>query len=125
VTARKSCGPAQAVADALDRLIGEVESDPRASFATLVKAAGLQPAQDFIGASLRNLDFRDEDLRGFDFSGADLTGANCRRANLAGVRFDGAILTGAIGLFDFRKIEPWDPRAADLDPFLHFVLCIQ
>jgi formylglycine-generating enzyme required for sulfatase activity len=98
VTARKPSVPAQAVADALDHIIREAERDQRPSFATLVKAAGLDPAQDFIGESLRGIDLRDEDLSGFDFSGADLTAADFRRANLAGVRFDGAIRTGAIGL---------------------------
>jgi uncharacterized protein YjbI with pentapeptide repeats len=86
------------VAEILDRLIGEAERDERASFAGLARAAGLDPARDFIGAFLASLDFRDEDLRGFNFSDADLTGADFRRANLAGVRFEGAILTGAIGL---------------------------
>jgi phage repressor protein C with HTH and peptisase S24 domain len=90
--------PPSVIAETLDRLVDEAERDDRASFATLVRAAGLDPARDFIGAFLADLDFRDEDLRGFDFSGADLTGADFRRANLAGVRFEGATLTGAIGL---------------------------
>jgi formylglycine-generating enzyme required for sulfatase activity len=98
VTSEKPFNPAHAVAEALDRIVDEAERNERASFAALVKAAGLDPAQDFIGAFLRDLDFRDEDLRGFDFSQADLTGADFRRANLSGVRFDGAILTGVIGL---------------------------
>jgi len=90
--------PAQAVAETLDRLVLEAARDECASFAALVRAAGLDPGNDFVGASLRDLDFRDEDLRGFDFSYADLTGTDFRRANLAGVRFDGAFITGAIGL---------------------------
>jgi hypothetical protein len=98
VTAEKVRTSAQAIAETLDRLIDESERDKRGSFAALVRAAGLDPARDFIGAFLADLDFRDEDLRGFDFSGADLTGADFRRANIAGVRFEGAILTGAIGL---------------------------
>ncbi len=88
----------EVIAETLDRLIDETERDKRGSFAALVRAAGLDPARDFIGAFLADLDFRDEDLRGFDFSRADLTGADFRRANIAGVRFEGAILTGAIGL---------------------------
>jgi transcription antitermination factor NusG len=59
---------------------------------------------DFVGASLRDLNFRDEDLRGFDFSSADLTGANFRGAKVTGVRFAGADLTGAIG---YGKIVQW------------------
>src|SRR6266436_5360565 len=95
---QKPDGWVESLGDTLDRLIDEAERDERASFASLVKAAGLNPARDFIGACLADLDFRDEDLRGFDFSHADLTGADFRRANVAGVRFNGAILTGAIGL---------------------------
>lgn len=72
------------------------------SFREMANAAGLDPGQDFVGASLHDLDFRDEDLRGFDFSGADLTGADFRRANIGGVSFDGADLTGAIGLIGAR-----------------------
>jgi pentapeptide repeat protein len=90
--------PARAIVETLDRLIDEGERHERASFAALVRVAGLDPAHDFIDAFLVDLDFRDEDLRGFDFSGADLSGADFRRANVAGVRFEGAILTGAIGL---------------------------
>jgi hypothetical protein len=98
LTADKTNIIARKVAETLDRLVAETELDESISFASLVKDAGLDPARDFVGASLADIDFRDEDLRGFDFSGADLTGADFRRANLAGVRFDGAILTGAIGL---------------------------
>lgn len=94
----KSTTVAQIITATLDRLIEETERDGSTSFAALVRKADLDPARDFIGASLVDIDFRDEDLRGFDFSGADLTGADFRRANIAGVRFDRAILTGAIGL---------------------------
>jgi hypothetical protein len=86
------------IAATLDRLIEQTENDEFVSFAALVRKAGLDPARDFVGASLVDIDFRGEDLRGFDFSGANLTGSDFRRANLAGVRFDEAILTGAIGL---------------------------
>ncbi|WP_198172726.1 pentapeptide repeat-containing protein [Bradyrhizobium sp. AT1] len=82
----------------LDKLIVLAESDAMASFVTLARAAGLDPARDFVGASLRDMDFRGEDLRGCNFSRADLTGSDFRRANLTGVRFDDAVLTGAIGL---------------------------
>jgi pentapeptide repeat protein len=98
VTSQKTDPSGRPIAETLDRLIVEAERNEDASFAALARAAGLDPARDFIGASLADLDFRDEDLRGFDFSGADLTGADFRRANITGVRFEGAILTGAIGL---------------------------
>src|SRR3954465_16037176 len=87
-----------ALSRSLVRLVHEAAGKERPSFADLVRAAGLDPATDFIGATLRDLDFRDDDLRGFKFSGADLTGAVCRRAILGGVRFERAILVGAIGL---------------------------
>jgi hypothetical protein len=98
LSTEKTSTVAITVAATLDQLIEQTEYDEFVSFAALVRKAGLDPARDFVGASLVDIDFRGEDLRGFDFSGADLTGADFRRANLAGVRFDGAILTGAIGL---------------------------
>jgi hypothetical protein len=48
--------------------------------------------------TLRDLDFRDEDLTGFDFSEADLSGSDFRRAKVAVACFEDADLTGAIGL---------------------------
>jgi hypothetical protein len=98
LSTEKTSTVALIIAATLDRLIEETEHDELVSFPALVRKAGLDPARDFVGASLVDIDFRGEDLRGFDFSGADLTGADFRHANLAGVRFDGAILTGAIGL---------------------------
>src|SRR5262249_17164103 len=86
------------LANILDRLLEQQTRTGSPSFRDLAKAAGLDPASDFVGASLRDMDFRDEDLRGFDFSNADLTGADFRRANLRGGRFTGALLHGAIGL---------------------------
>jgi uncharacterized protein YjbI with pentapeptide repeats len=113
------------IAATLDRLIEETEHDESVSFAALVRKAGLNPARDFIGAFLADIDFRDEDLRGFDFSGADLTGADFRRANIAGVRFDGAILKGALGLptgepgshsEEYRNVQRARPSGRRLSP---------
>ena len=82
----------------LDRLV-EAGAEPRpASFRDLAIAAGLNPATDFIGSFLHNIDLRKEDLRDFNFSAADLTGADLRGADLTGVKFDNAILDGAIGI---------------------------
>jgi hypothetical protein len=106
LTAEKTNAVARTIAETLDRLVAETERDEHVSFATLVREAGLDPAHDFVGAFLADLDFRDEDLRGFDFSGADLTGADFRRANLKGVRFEGAILTAAIGLRELKAASP-------------------
>jgi|SRR6516162_788540 uncharacterized protein YjbI with pentapeptide repeats len=95
---KKADTPAREIAQTLDRLVVEAERSERVSFVALVRAAGLDPKSDFVGAFLADLDFRDEDLRDFNFSGADLTGADFRRANVVGVHFEDAILTGAIGL---------------------------
>jgi hypothetical protein len=89
---------AELIAQTLDNVIVEAKRDEDATFAALVIAAGLDPAHDFVGASLVNLDLRGEDLRGFNFSGADLTGTDFRGANLEGLSLDDAILVGAIGL---------------------------
>src|SRR5262245_13013572 len=86
------------LSDVLDRMIENAEKRKTPSFRSLVKAADLDPARDFVGASLRNMDFRDEDLRGFDFSNADLSGSDFRRAEVSRVNFENAILVGAIGL---------------------------
>jgi formylglycine-generating enzyme required for sulfatase activity len=93
------------IAEALEKLIDMASDDRPPPFRDLVKAAGLDPERDFVGASLRDLDFRDEDLRGFDFSEADLTGADFRRANVTGVSFSGADLTGTIGLIGARNFD--------------------
>jgi hypothetical protein len=87
-----------ALHNALPTLVDLARGDRRPSFRDLAIAAGLDPGRDFIGASLRDLDFRDEDLTGFDFSEADLSGSDFRRAKVAGVGLAGADLTGAIGL---------------------------
>jgi hypothetical protein len=104
-----------AIIEVLDKLVDMAIDNKQPSFRDLVRAAGLDPGYDFIGASLRDLDFRDEDLRGFDFSEADLTGADFRRANIVGVRFDGADLTGAIGLLS--GWETWHETKTDINEF--------
>jgi uncharacterized protein YjbI with pentapeptide repeats len=91
-------GAPNSIDEALETLVEMASDGKQPSFCELVKAAGLDPSRDFVGASLRDIDFRDEDLRGFDFSHADLSGVDFRRANIAGVSFAGTDLTGAIGL---------------------------
>jgi uncharacterized protein YjbI with pentapeptide repeats len=90
--------PWPSLAEVLDRLVEEATGEKSASFASLAKAAGLDPACDFVRASLREIDLRGEDLRGFDFSLADLTGADFRGANMDGVSIILATTTGALGL---------------------------
>lgn len=46
------------------------------SFVELAKLAKLDPATDFVGANLRNVDFGTDDISGSNFCGADLTGAD-------------------------------------------------
>jgi dTDP-4-dehydrorhamnose 3,5-epimerase-like enzyme len=92
--------PHSSLAEILDGLLELGAKETTASFRKLAEAARLDPARDFIGASLQNIDLRDEDLRGFNFSDADLTGADFRRANVDEVRFEGANLSGVIGLRD-------------------------
>jgi Pentapeptide repeats (8 copies) len=96
--------PSRPLANILDRLLEPAMRKKAPSFYELAIAAGLDPACDFVAASLRDIDFRDEDLRGFDFSKADLTGADVRRAKVEGVRFEEAMLNGAIGLAD-RSVQ--------------------
>jgi formylglycine-generating enzyme required for sulfatase activity len=98
---RPSNGP-DSIGEVLDKLIEMASDGKKPSFREMTSAAGLDPGTDFVGASLRDLDFRDEDLRAFDFSGADLTGVDFRRANIGSVSFEGADLTGTIGLIGAR-----------------------
>jgi pentapeptide repeat protein len=95
------------LANILDRLLEHAIRRESPSFRDLAKAAALDPALDFVGASLCDLDFRKEDLRGFDFSNADLSGADFRGANVEGVCFQGAKLDGAIGLPDKIGTMAW------------------
>jgi uncharacterized protein YjbI with pentapeptide repeats len=116
--------PFPPLANILDRLLEQATRNVSPSFRDLAKAAALDPASDFVGASLRDIDFRDEDLRGFDFSNADLTGADFRRANVKGVRFAGATLHSAIGLTaDGEKLAVVcsNARAGEHDDFHHTV----
>lgn len=91
------------LSDLLQRLVDLALDDDTISFRQLTIAAGLDPSQDFVGADLRALDFRDEDLEGFNFGLADLEGADLRRAKVEGVNFDGANLMGVIGLPSMRS----------------------
>ena len=90
------------IAEVLDKLIEMAREPTPPSFRDLVIAAGLDPERDLVGASLRELDFRNEDLQGFDFSETDLTGADFRRAKLDRAVFRDAELTGVIGLIGAR-----------------------
>src|SRR3954447_14705347 len=101
----------------LDSVVERATGDKPASFADLAAAAGLDPASDFVGASLVDVDFRDEDLRGFNFAKADLTGADFRRAKVEGVSFDGAVLTAVIGL-----LAPDPPSDFDLEEVKRMIL---
>jgi hypothetical protein len=94
----------QKLSTTLDNLLDEA-TNKNSSFRDMARAAGLDPSYDFIGARLRNMDFRDEDLRGFNFSRADLTGSDFRRANVESATFHGANLKGTIGLPEI----PTDP----------------
>src|SRR4051794_20345828 len=116
----------QSLGEILDRLVEEASGDTPASFAAPAKEAGLEPARDFVGASLREIDLRGEDLRGFDFSRADLVGADLRGANLDGVSFSGADTTGCLGLphdvHSPSEMPPEPPPDFDLDEVRHMIL---
>jgi tetratricopeptide (TPR) repeat protein len=75
-----------------------LEATSKPSFRQLAEAADLNPALDFVGATLRNMDFRGEDLSGFNFRRADLSGSDFRNAITKGASFWGANLLGTIGL---------------------------
>jgi len=105
------------LADVFDRLLERAAIEEHPSFLSLTEAASLDPAYDFIGASLRGVDFRDQDLRGFNFTNADLTGSDFRRAKIDRVSFEGANLTGVIGLsktFDVVSNSVRPPTEFDL-----------
>ena len=71
------------------RVIAILEQPGLEDFAALVALSGLDPAQDFRRANLRNVAFGTAGLSGYDFSGADLTGADLSRARgRAGVKSD-------------------------------------
>ena len=56
------------LAEVLDQLLKRTTNHgEEPSFIELVKTAELDPSRDFVGASLRDMDFRGEDLRGLIF----------------------------------------------------------
>jgi hypothetical protein len=55
--------PFPPLANILDRLLEQAMQNESPSFRDLAKSAALDPARDFVGASLREVDFRDEDLK--------------------------------------------------------------
>jgi phosphatidylethanolamine/phosphatidyl-N-methylethanolamine N-methyltransferase len=118
---------ARRIPELFDDLVKAGKRKP-APFRDLVKTAGLDPAKDFKGASLRNQDFRDNDLRGFDFSGADLTGSDFRRARVEGVRLAKSDLTGVIGLPPYAdetlsedKVKPPPLKSPRFDEEVGFI----
>ena len=66
--------------ETLRRVIAILEQPGLEDFAALVALSGLDPAQHFRRANLRNVAFGTAELSGYDFSGADLTGADLSRA---------------------------------------------
>jgi formylglycine-generating enzyme required for sulfatase activity len=97
----------------IDRM-AEVLQARTESFAALVRIAGLDPARDLIGADLRRVNFRDDDLTGFDFARADLTGADFSRARgLHPSMFAGAVSAGGTGWPDGFQAGLLDVSWAD------------
>jgi tetratricopeptide (TPR) repeat protein len=72
------------------------KTDP--SFRHLCGLAGLDPARDFAGAVLVEMDFRNEDLTGFSFRDADLMFSDFTGAVVDDGAFEGANLLGVTGL---------------------------
>lgn len=105
----------QKLPSSLDRLLTLAQDAPEGacSFRAMAQAVGLDPAKDFRGASLRELDMRDEDLTGFDFSDADLSGCDFRRSKIEGCNFTNADLTGVIGL-DYSSVSVDEPYVAQM-----------
>ena len=58
------------------------------TFAELTEMAGLNPATDYRGADLRDVDFANSDLTGYDFTGALLERAQFVGANISAAIFD-------------------------------------
>ncbi len=65
--------------DRLRRIIAILDQPEQEDFASLVHLSGLDPAQAFRRADLRDVDFGDADVSGYDVSGANLRGANLTR----------------------------------------------
>jgi hypothetical protein len=79
----------------LDRMAAVLQA-PTTSFAELVGIAGLDPAGDLVGADLRRVNFRSDDLAGFNFARADICGANFAQARgLDPAMFVGAVWDGS------------------------------
>jgi formylglycine-generating enzyme required for sulfatase activity len=91
------------------RILGQLRDSQDVPFSEMVRMAGLDPATDFVGATLRNVNFRTSDLAGYSFARADLTGADMTKAKgKERLVLTGAITRDAEGLPD-HAMRPSDP----------------
>jgi len=60
--------------------LSDIETD---DFLELAKIAGMNPAKDFVGADLSNVNLEGADLKEFDMSYANLSNANLSNADLS------------------------------------------
>jgi len=99
----------------LEQRIHAVEACEREDFASLIKAAKLDPATAFRFARLKYQNFNGCDLSGFDFTGADLVGSTFAGALLQGACFRGALFSAD----DLRRAKDWaEQRARIMDEAL-------
>jgi formylglycine-generating enzyme len=93
-------------------VLNQIKSARGVPFSELIKIAKLNKRTDFVGASLRGVDFGTSDLAEFNFARADLTGANMTNATgKERLMLVDAITTGALGIpeYDERPDRPGSP----------------
>ncbi|RCJ26184.1 hypothetical protein A6770_26600 [Nostoc minutum NIES-26] len=79
----------------LAELFQAIDNQPTGKLSELARIAGLNLAEDYIGADLSGEDLSEDNLSGANLSGANLSGANLSGANLSGANLSGANLSGA------------------------------
>src|SRR4051794_13683291 len=80
----EQCAPEDDLAETFGRVIEAALADRNVSFRKLAEAAGLNPASDFVGASLVDVDLRDE-LQRLDIRGTQVSDVS-QLAGLSGLQ---------------------------------------
>ncbi|MEC4816774.1 MAG: pentapeptide repeat-containing protein [Scytonema sp. PMC 1069.18] len=99
------------IPEELTKLFQAIDEEPTGKLSELARIAGLNLAEDYIGADLSGEDLSRDNLSHADLSGANLHNANLRETNLTGAILNSANLQGA----DLRNADLSNANLSDAD----------